>query len=313
MKITNETTIKNIPDYVSYPKKFANYRWFKPLLTMLLSVGFTVAFTVIVAIVTFVIDRNAVTNALNGSYSTMDPYSAAGAIITFGTVAVILPAIMLANRIVNGRPFSSYSSSRGGFDLKAFFKSFGAAVLLLVLPVALITILTEKNTGNIQFSVAGIILCAVICPIQCIAEEYMCRALVMQAVGSWVKIPIVAIIVQAVVFAVLHPYNLVGVITIFLIGIIYGAMTVITKGVEASCALHIADNMTVFFLCGFGFGAISSEVGVIDSCITVGLSLLYLCFIVFADKRLGWFSKVKNSAAKNSEKSINETLPYAAV
>jgi hypothetical protein len=43
-------------------------------------------------------------------------YSGPGLLMAVGGVAGMLPALALAERIVRGRPFSSYSSSRGGWN-----------------------------------------------------------------------------------------------------------------------------------------------------------------------------------------------------
>ncbi|WP_407377418.1 CPBP family intramembrane glutamic endopeptidase [Methanobrevibacter sp.] len=69
----------------------------------------------------------------------------------------------------------------------------------------------------------------------------------MQAFGSWFKIPIVAIILQAILFGIIHvQYNIMGMICILTSGIIYGFVTWYTKGLEVSSALHAVNNFTAF-------------------------------------------------------------------
>lgn len=287
-----------IPDYLSYPKKFLPYKWYKPLLTVLLSAVF---FGLIGGPISFlnpsameaIKNGTSVSAALEGGYDNLDVYSPLGALVTFGGIAAFLLAILIANRIVNARPFSSYSSSRGGFAWGAFFKSLGVAVVLYVLPLTIITVATSPNTGVIKFTVPGFIVCTILCPLQCVGEEYMHRGLVMQTFGSWIKIPVIPIILQSVVFAAMHPYNLVGVATVFTVGIILGLCAYFTKGLESSCALHIVNNMTTFYLAGFGIGAVKTEQSMLDMLVPSCLALLFLGFVIFASKKLGWFSKVK--------------------
>jgi len=288
----NTKNIANIPDYLSYPKRFLPYKWYKPLLTILIAVAFWFLIGGAIMILNPV-TLEAFRTGGAGSYDTLDAYSPLGALGSFGNVAAFLPALLIANRIVNARPFSSYSSSRGGFNWAAFFKSLASAVVLFVIPVTVFTVLTEPNTGVIKFTVLGFIVCTILCPLQCAGEEYVCRGLLMQTFGSWFKFPVIAIILQAVCFAAIHPYNLIGVVSVFTIGIILGVCAYVTKGLESSCALHIANNMTTFYLAGFGIGGVKTEVSLLELIVPAILGLLFLGFIILATKKFSWFSKVK--------------------
>lgn len=294
----NTKSNANIPDYTSYPKQFVPYKWYKPLLTLLIGL---VIWLLIGSPLTFLTpgaleaikNGTSVADAVRGGYDTLDTYSPLAALATFGGIAMFFPTILIANRIINARPFSSYSSARGGFSWAAFFKSLGVSAVLYVLPLTLFTLLTEPNTGNIRFTVIGFIFCTVLCPLQCVGEEYLHRGYLMQTFGSWIKFPVIAIILQSVVFAAMHPYNWVGIASVFTMGIILGLCAYFTKGLEASCALHIANNMTTFYLAGFGIGAVHTEQSIAEWIIPSCLGLLFLGFMIFASKKLGWFSKVK--------------------
>ena len=293
-----------VPDYVSYPKRFLPYRWFKPLLTILLASAFWGTFQI--ASILLLSYASVFSQILTGNrLSTSELlwrsgesdnlyFSVPGAIMTFGSVATAIVAVLIANRIINARPFSSYSSSRGGFSFTVFLKSFGAAIILFALPLVLISLFTEPKTGNIKFTVASFLVLTVLCPLQCAGEEYFFRGLLMQSFGSWIKFPIFPILIQAIIFGLMHiQYNVIGMITILISGIILGLCAFFTKGLEASCALHIANNLVSFYLVGFGIGAIESDVTILSMVITGGFQLLYLAFIIFATKKLGWFSKIK--------------------
>lgn len=295
-----------VPAYLPYPKQFTPYKWYKPLLVALLTVGFYFVFSTVVGVIGSVI---AITQGFNpmelisGGYDKLDAYSVHGAIISLGSIAVMIPALMLANRIVNSRSFSSYSSSRGGFDFGVFFKTLGGALVCIGLPLTIMTLITEQNTGNIRFTIAGLILCIILVPLQCCAEEYIFRGLTMQAFGSWIKIPVIPIILQTVFFTALHPYNIVGVISVAIMGIALGIAAFITNGLEASCAAHIVNNLTAFLFSGFGFGAVTSEVDVLSLVFEICCMALYIGFLVLAKKKFGWFEKIKkDDAAQFNEK-----------
>ena len=70
--------------------------------------------------------------------------------------------------------------------------------------------LGNESGGSSQVSLMAMILSLILIPAQCIAEEHMFRGLLMQTLGSWFKIPVLAIIIQAVIFAVVHSYNNIG-------------------------------------------------------------------------------------------------------
>lgn len=289
-----------VPAYLPYQKQFTPYKWYKPLLAALVGIGFYMVFSLVLMIVCTVLAANQgydLQKLISGGYDTLDAYSPLGALLSLGSVAIMLPAVILGNRIINARSVSSLSSSRGGFDYAVFFKCFAVGLVLVALPLAIINLLTSENTGVVRFTVIGFIFCTVLVPFQCIAEEYVFRGQLMTMFGSWIKFPVIPILLQTVFFAMAHPYNVTGVISVAVMGLILGVCAYITNGLESSCALHIINNMTAFYLAGFGFGGVTSEVQIGDLITAVVLCGLYLAFVIFADKKLGWFSRVRKDDA----------------
>jgi membrane protease YdiL (CAAX protease family) len=204
---------------------------------------------------------------------------------------------MIGNRIVNSRPFSSYSSSRGGFDFAVFAKCIAVALIVIALPLVLIGIFSSGERGAVKFTAGGFVICTILVPLQCVAEEYIFRGHLLQMFGSWIKFPIIPILLQTVFFAAAHPYNITGVISVALMGIVLGFCAYFTNGLEAGCAMHIINNMVAFYLTGFGFGSVKTEVEVMDLIIVTVLCCVYLAFVIFADKKLGWFNRIKKDSA----------------
>ena len=291
---SNQTN--KVPSYLPYQKQFTPYKWYKPLLATLVGIGFFMVFSVVLMIIGDIIATNQgydLQKLVFGGYDTLDAYTPLGAVLSLGGVAIMLPAVLLGNKIINARPVSSISSSRGGFDFAVFFKCFAAGLVLIALPMTILNLFTNENAGTVRFTVLGFILCTILVPLQCIAEEYVFRGQFMTMFGAWIKFPIIPIILQTILFAAAHPYNVIGVISVAVMGLILGICAYITNGLEASCALHIINNMIAFYFTGFGFGGITSEVQIVDLVFDVIICGLYLAFIIFADKKLGWFSKVK--------------------
>lgn len=276
-----------IPDYTTYPKRFKTYKWYKPFLVGILTGIFYFMGTLVNTLIVFIIEmingtgQSVFTSLLKG-YDGFDVYTAPGVIASEGSVAWMLIALILAVNIVKDRPFNSYTSSSGkGWSWGVFFKCFFPALVICGLPIAADTILIDGRIGDVRFTLAGLILLTILGPLQCVAEEYIFRGLVMQTFGSWFKVPIVAIVLQTVAFASLHPYNFVGVLEIYTAGIGLGIIAWLAKGLEASCAYHIVNNMTIFYLTGFGFGEISSQVTWRDFFLTFAS---YVIYIIVMDK-----------------------------
>lgn len=310
---SNQTT--KVPAYLPYQKQFTPYKWYKPLLATLVGIGFFIVFSIALMIIGEIIAANQgydLQKLVFGGYDTLDAYTPLGAVLTLGGVAIMLPAVILGNKIINARPVSSVSSSRGGFDFAVFFKCFAAGLVLIALPMTIFNLFTGENTGAVRFTVLGFILCTILVPLQCVAEEYVFRGQFMTMFGAWIKFPFIPIILQTVLFAAMHPYNIIGVISVAGMGVILGICAYITNGLEASCALHIINNMIAFYFTGFGFGSVTSNVQIVDLIFDVIICGVYLAFIIFADKKLGWFNRIKKDdaaifnakiAAKKAKKS----------
>ncbi|MBR0365542.1 MAG: CPBP family intramembrane metalloprotease [Clostridia bacterium] len=284
-----------MPEYTSYPKQFAPYKWYKPLLEMILAAVFILIIGAIITYSALGVARGTgidIKGMIAGGYDDLNIYSTFGAIVTLAPIAMMLPGTFIGNRLVNSRPFSSLSSSRGGFDFKLLFKCIVPALILVGVPLIIYTFMTSPRTDVIKFTVPGFILCTILAPLQCIGEEYTMRGLLMQTFGSWIKVPLIAVLLQAVAFMLLHPYNVTGMISVGITGFILGFIAYRTHGLEAGSALHIVNNLTSFYFLGFGFESTGTEVSFVDMAVSFGVCVLYLVFIIYADKKLGWFDNI---------------------
>lgn len=145
-----------------------------------------------------------------------------------------------------------------------------------------------------EFTIMTFILCLLLTPLQCFAEEYLCRGFLMQTFGSWFRIPIVAIILQAIVFASYHSYNLMGLISILLLGICYGFITWYSKGLEVSSGIHSANNILSFLSKGLGITAVSNEISILTILFSFALTLIILIIIIALEKKFKWFGFSEN-------------------
>ena len=290
--------MKPVPEheYPTYPRRFISYRWFKPLLAGLLFavlyLGSTVAIVLLGAL-----NQGGLESVMKiaGSYDTMDVSSGPGILLNLGSLAIAIPLLALTALIVRDRPFSSYSSARGGWDWSVFGRMMLLALLVCGVP-NLVWILLDHGPLNNQFTIATFLLLTVMGPLQCIAEEYMFRGLLMQTFGGWFRIPVIAVVLQALIFMAMHPYNLTGKLTILATGCMMGLMAWISRGIEASSAIHIVNNMVAFYADGLGLGAIGSEVSSLDLVVTLIIDAVYVAVLLVLRKK-GFFDRIKRDDA----------------
>ena len=283
--------MRTIDEHVfgTYPRRFNTYRWFKPLLVGLLFVVFKILFDSIINSFTEMLFS---LTASGMNYDTVDFYTVPGVFSNGLRAADVIPCMILAALIVKDRPVSSYFSSMGGWRWKTFFKTFVAGLIIVGLPTVAFHMLRGK-TGDVRFTVGGLLFMLAVMPFQAIGEEILFRSYIMQTVGSWFKLTVVGVIVQMLAFAAVHPYNLIGVIEIAAAGLIYALVCVFSKGIESSSALHMISNISGILMAGFGFGKITSEASVLGFIRGRIPDILFLLFILYADRKLHWFDEVK--------------------
>lgn len=295
-------------DYATFPRKFVSYKWYKPLLVAVLTFVFMFLFQIGTLLLGIVMGGGAdVLQGVGDSYDTMNPYTGPGAVLEIGSIAVILPALALSALIVRDRPFSSYTSSRGGWNWGAFAKCVGVA--LVIQGVLTIVEFALEPGGipaiDVRFTVAGLVLCMILVPLQCLAEEYVFRGLIFQAVSSWTKLPILGTLISAAVFAWAHPYNLTGVIVIFINGVIWCVLSQKTKGLEASSAAHIVNNMLAFFLGGLSLQVTTSNIDLVSAGVAIAVDVAYVVAVIMLDKKFHWFgSKGDGTVAFNEKRRV---------
>ena len=276
-------------DFTTYPRQFKTYRWFKPILVGILFGVFFLLFASFVYLMTAMVFKTTISTT---GYDNLDFYSPAGAFYNFAMEAVYIPAFMLAALIVKDRPFSSYLSSMGGWRWKTFLKTLAAGSVILGIPT-IISFLIGGRISDVQFTYGGLAMLILLLPLQCLAEELLYRSYIIQTISSWFRIPALGLIAQIIAFVAIHPYNLIGKINIAVSALIYGLITIYSRGIESSCALHISNNLIQLILTGLGFGVLSADLSISSALFNSFLKLLFLVFIIYADKKLHWFDKVQ--------------------
>ena len=299
-------------DYVTYPRQFVTYSWYKPLLTLILTLIFALALIILLAFggaalggIELGMDAQEYTKLLKGGYDSMDLTTLTGAVFTLGQVVVLLPAMMLARAIVRDRTWSSYSSSRGGWDMGLFIKCLVIAILVVSAPIYARRVWLHGFQKPAGFSGTVVAVVVVLGVLQCITEQYAFRGLFMQTLGSWFRVPIIAIVLTAVPFMLLHPYNNIGKGLVFLTGLAFGISAWAGRGIEVSSALHIGNNLIIFVMESLGMHELGSEVTMQDFIFFAVIYVVYTIIIVILSKTTHWFEKVRKNDAEIFNSKIN--------
>jgi membrane protease YdiL (CAAX protease family) len=276
------------------------YRWWKPLVTGLIALGFflvlTVAITVPVIILTF-IDPEGVGGdferlVFEGVIDATVPAVLAFSLIS---IAIMLPSILLARLIMGPRPLGLLSSVAGrlrwGWMLRLTgpaLVAYGAAftLYLFVFPPLFGDSPLDPQVGPNLWVMLAIILLLV--PLQATAEEYVFRGYLMQAIGGWLKHPAFAILLPVPLFMLGHLYDIWGLLDVGVFAVFAAWLTWRTGGLEAAIVAHVVNNSAIFILGEFGLVDTNttegSPVGVLVTAATLGL---YSWFVVRLASRSG--------------------------
>ncbi len=279
-------------DFITFPKTFEKYRWYKPILVFIIGLIIMIILQGIILIASSAIYGGNALSLVSGGYEALN--SELGEIITDLGIIMIIPSLYIATKIVGDRPFSSYSSSRGGWNFKLFLKALIIPLIALLIYNAVESAIKGPE-GTYHFSILFLIVSIILVPLQCIAEEYVYRGLIMQTFGSWFKIPVVAILLQAILFSVSHGYNSLGLVEIFVSGIVFGFLTWKTNGIEVSSAMHTANNFAISLFVMFGLKSTTSTPLFNDVVMSIIFDIILCAIMYYVGMKTNWFGEIKEN------------------
>lgn len=285
------TENNKITDFITYPKTFEKYRWYKPILVFIIGLILMLIFQLILLVVFGAIyGESAMDIITGGGYEVLN--TNLGEIFTDLSVIVMIPALYIATKIVRDRPFSSYASSRGGWNFKLYLKALIIPFIAFMVFQGIDVVINGAD-GTYHFSILFLIASLILVPLQCTAEEFVYRGLIMQTFGSWFKIPVLAIVLQAIIFSVSHGYNSLGLVEVFVSGLIFGFLTWKTNGIEVSSAMHTANNFSISLFIMFGLRSATSSPQFNDVVISIVFDIILCAIMYYVIMKTDWFSEIK--------------------
>ena len=257
-------------DFTTFPKTLDAYAGYKPVLIFIICGVVFLALSSVIGIIMGIKHANP-----------MDSF-----MFNMLTALTMIPGLYIGTRLIYKIPFSTQIAPVRKWNWGLYFKS-----LIITLPINAIfmgfQILTFGKSIVNNFTIITFLLFLTVPILQGFAEEYLCRVFLMQSFGSWIKIPILAIIIQAAVFASMHNYNWVAVTSLFCTGFAYGLLTWYGQGIEASSAMHASNNIFVALALGLGLQGSAGGNG-ISELVTIVLTVIPIVILIALDKKYDW-------------------------
>jgi uncharacterized protein len=232
------------------------HRWWKPLLTMLLTAGIALGLSVVTFLPPLVVGLVTGVPDLAGyvfrTLTEIDSLGPVGLVALNLSLIMLIPTVMLSIWAVHGVRPRFTTSVTGGFRW-----GWMRRCLLVVLPLWVVYIgsgllLDRPNDPRPSQWIALLVVVALMTPFQAAGEEYFFRGWIMQVLGSWFRRPVVGLtvttVVSTVLFSAAHgsldPWIL-G--SIGCLGVAGCLATWRTGGLEAAIAMHAVHNVLVSF------------------------------------------------------------------
>jgi len=278
-----------------------NYRWWRPLVAIVIAAALIVSVStgiVLAALLGQLVVGELTSTVVNADdLLSLDVANPASVVIALVSVAAWIPCIFVALWAAGLKPVGMINSVsfrlRRNRLLRFGLAGFVTVTLAQTLLVALLYISGQApdRIFTLDPLVLLISLLAVLflVPLQAAAEEYAFRGILLQALGSWIKNPILPVLLPTVLFMFAHIYEVWGLVEVFLLGITAGWLTVKTGGLEAAIVIHVLNNVSVFLLLisgVFGTTAVAADAGSpVSVVMTIILLSAYSWWVLRENKR----------------------------
>lgn len=224
-------------------------------------------------------------------------------VMGLGSVAVMLPCLMLAVLITGPRRLGHLSSVYGRIRWGWLLRTLVVALILWVGSILFLTLVLDPTPVRPpgERLLTGIAIVLALTPFQAAAEEYVFRGYLMQLVGSWARWAWVPVLVSVPLFALAHGYSVWGTVDVAIFGLTAAILVVRTGGLEAGISAHIANNCTLAVLEAFGLVNTSdSGTGPTDVLPSVVMSAAFILIIEWMFRRSGQFRGRRRAAVESS-------------
>ena len=263
------------------------YRWWKPLVVAVIALVIYLIFAIIVLRLLESVASAVLSQMEYIEYSRQilspnavltSPLAIAALLLS---VLVMTPALLLA-RLLFGLGGLGFLSSVAG---RLRWRWFGIALIPAAIYMAVQVLIgygvaplfdTEPlgaATVSATTFALSLVVILLLVPLQASAEEYVFRGFVMQAVGGWVRWPVIAVVASTIPFVLGHIYNVWGLLEVLVFALVAAWVTQRTGGLEAAIGVHILTNVIAFSIPALGFENVTESNGSPEGLVTAAILL----------------------------------------
>lgn len=261
----------------------ARYRWWKPLLALILAGLYYLTLSVVFilpAMLVYALTQGADLLSVDLNVlalpDTQNPWSI---FVSLSSIVLMIPAVWLAmlstGLTPTGRGWSVALRMRWGWIWRTVWPAIVCLVVMNAIGIALeltlnpSVVTSEPPAVEIDVTLAliSLLLVFLLVPLQATAEELVFRGMFMQSIGAWLggikgeggvarllRGPWIPILVPALAFGFSHIYNIWGFFAVIAMAIAAGWLTWRTGGLEAAISLHVVNNLVAFVFMAMGSG-----------------------------------------------------------
>lgn len=310
-QLPRDRGIFHFTDQINYLRTVKGYQWWRPLFTLFLVLGWVglAQYVSLYLLISLNWDVSVANPDLFRNMTlTMDNPHWIIVLSTFGTTALsFLPPVIFGTILGDGRPINTVTNRFGKMRWKVLFICAIPAYFWTFIFIWGPSLLSggyhglPKGIDTINFILDFLVIMTII-PLQCAAEEYLFRGLILQAFGRWIpqRFVLLAPIVPGLFFASMHTqYHLWGKAQIFFMGLIMGYLVLFTGGLEAGIAFHSANNSMITLGYLFGVftagGSDESKISVPEQAANLAQDMamitLFALSVLLLNHFLGWYKQ----------------------
>jgi membrane protease YdiL (CAAX protease family) len=276
------------------------YRWWKPLVALVVGAGFyyflLIVYQEVFLLLVGLVGGGDARDAFYAAWrhNQQDASRPLVLLFTLGSISTMLPAVVIAVRILGLGTFGTVASVVGRLRWRWLARCILPGLVFVGLTVALNLAVPVSWQGPqtsdgaatpLPALVVSILLIVVFVPFQAAGEEFAFRGFGMQAVGSWIRPPVFAIVLPTIAFAFAHDYNVWGKLDVAALGVSFAYLTWRTGGLEAGIVGHVLNNLLVFLLAAPTVATAQSDGTPAGAAITLVTSAAYVLMVTWLARR----------------------------
>lgn len=256
------------------------YRWWKPLVALVLAALYYFTLSLVFGIVMGPVlvltsgvpfgDMTAFMESFD-RLLVLDTQEPLSLVFGLGSVILMIPSVWLALLSVGIRPLGRAWSVALRVRWGLVWKTAGLAIACLLVTNGLSIIVqmlffdspqemaAEMPEIDLTAAMWSLLIVLLLVPFQAAAEELVFRGFFMQVIGSWLRSPWLAILLPTVAFALAHIYDIWGMLSVGVMGLIAAWLSWRTGGLEAAISIHVVNNLIAFGIMASGLSGSTAQ------------------------------------------------------